>query len=202
MAADGSAVRQLTRDKASDISPTWSPDGKQLVFATNLLSGGDGYDLWVMDVDGGDVTLLTTSASEPDWSPDGRRVAAVFHFPGVTTIGLVPVDGNAGPQPLLEMQGSQSPAWSPEGVRIIFSAPAEGGDHLHTINPDGSDVVDLSAAIKLAGRQPTWSRDARDVAFVATVDGNQDIWIAAIDGGRPIRLTDDPGRDASPSWSP
>lgn len=50
--------------------------------------------------------------------------------------------------------------------------------------------------------QATWSPDGRLVAFAWNRNGNFDLWIQALDGGEPIRLTDHPSHDTQPSWSP
>ena len=48
----------------------------------------------------------------------------------------------------------------------------------------------------------TWSPDGRFVAFAWNRDGNFDLFIQALDGSEPIRLTDHPADDTQPSWSP
>ncbi|RPJ54928.1 MAG: hypothetical protein EHM23_27770 [Acidobacteria bacterium] len=48
----------------------------------------------------------------------------------------------------------------------------------------------------------TWSPDGRFVAFAWNRDGNFDLFIQALDGSEPIRLTDHPAHDTQPSWSP
>jgi len=48
----------------------------------------------------------------------------------------------------------------------------------------------------------TWSPDGRFIAFAWNRDGNFDLFIQALDGSEPIRLTDHPAHDTQPSWSP
>ncbi len=73
----GGPPRRLTTNKASDTSPTFSPDGRRLAF----LSKRDGdavTELYVIPVDGGEPERLTdmpTSIANPKWFPDGRRIA-------------------------------------------------------------------------------------------------------------------------------
>jgi Tol biopolymer transport system component len=76
MDADGSEQTQLTDNDVSDSSPSWSPDGEKIAFASERDGGG----IYVMNADGSDVTRLTDSANNdeddlfPSWSPDGEKI--------------------------------------------------------------------------------------------------------------------------------
>jgi TolB protein len=68
MNADGSGQRRLTDDPGYDVSATWSPDGKLILFARLAEEGGD-YELFVVDASGGSPRPLTDNG-EWDWMPD------------------------------------------------------------------------------------------------------------------------------------
>ena len=69
MAADGSNLRSLTSTKGSDYSPDWSPDGTQIIFASDR----DGnWEIYVMNADGSGAWNVTQAAGEdqyPGWRP-------------------------------------------------------------------------------------------------------------------------------------
>ena len=72
---DGSDLKRLTFDPASDQTPAWSPDGRRLAFRSERSGGGN---LYVMDADGGSLRRLTMGPgddSQSAWSPDGTRIA-------------------------------------------------------------------------------------------------------------------------------
>ncbi len=75
---DGSEPFQFTRHPASDSSPVWSPDGKELAFISRR--DGNTAQLHVIPAYGGEarqVTDLPVSVSTPQWYPDGKRIAFV-----------------------------------------------------------------------------------------------------------------------------
>jgi TolB protein len=49
---------------------------------------------------------------------------------------------------------------------------------------------------------PSWSPDGQRIAFSSERDGNLEIYVINIDGSGLTRLTDHPGDDSSPAWSP
>jgi TolB protein len=72
-------TRRLTFEPQNGMSPTWSPDGRRLAFATTR---NGRLELFTMTADGTDQKVLVSmpggSALDPRWSPDGARVAFVY----------------------------------------------------------------------------------------------------------------------------
>jgi hypothetical protein len=77
MDPDGTGIRRLTRTRAQETAPAWSPDGGQIVFSSDRSDPArHDYELYVMSADGGCVTRLTNASSwshEPAWQPGGGR---------------------------------------------------------------------------------------------------------------------------------
>src|SRR5215217_2957958 len=103
---------------ASDRSPSFSPDGKRIVFLSNRdATGGTGNaEIWVMDTRGRHAVNLTRSREiddDPDWSPDGTRILferAIGHLP---TVQIYAMNADGGDQHQLGTLEGSMPTWSP-----------------------------------------------------------------------------------------
>ena len=114
--------------------PDWSADGR--IVHLRFLSGVFGEELFVMDSTGANAQRLTYNESNdrfPTWSPDGGWIA----WQADTGVWLIRADGS---EPRLLAAGGTTPAWSPDGERLVFSAPAPDGSRvvLWTIHRDGT----------------------------------------------------------------
>jgi Tol biopolymer transport system component len=78
MDRDGKNDRQLTRLGAASFAPSWHPDGRRLVFASNVHDPQQrNFDVYLMNVDGSgleQVTFNDTFDGFPMFSPDGKRL--------------------------------------------------------------------------------------------------------------------------------
>jgi TolB protein len=163
--ADGRARREITKGGHFDSSPSWSPDGRKIVFVRArdraLLR------LVVMGPRGGARRLVLgdlVGLDSPAWSPSGDQIA----FSGVTTRGdrryhvyLVDLHGK---RRQLTGEVASSPAWSPDGKRIAY---ADYDGRVRTVSPDGSDERTLT---KLPGAEISglsWAPNGRRLAFTA-----------------------------------
>lgn len=79
----GGAMRNVTANQAFDGWPAWSPDGKQIAFASNRASSEfDAFDIYVANADGSNLTRVTFgdgaagrgSWTKPVFSADGKRI--------------------------------------------------------------------------------------------------------------------------------
>jgi Tol biopolymer transport system component len=78
MNADGSNQRQITHLGGANFGPSWTPDGKHIVFSSNYKNPRSGnFDLYLVDPDGSNLEQLTFDESFdgfPMFSPDGKKI--------------------------------------------------------------------------------------------------------------------------------
>lgn len=78
MDADGSNKRQLTKAGAGSFAPFFHPDGKRIIFASNMLDPrGRNFDLYLINLDGTGLERVTYSPefdSFPMWTSDGKKL--------------------------------------------------------------------------------------------------------------------------------
>ena len=169
-------------------------------------------DIFVINADGTGRTQLTNNPEEDFdgvWSPDGTQIAFRAHRGGDEEVYLMNADGsdqhNLSNAP---NSGDYSPAWSPNGEWIAFMSNRAGNNNIWVIRPDGSDLRQVTD-IPGISEYPTWSPDSSRIAFnctfgrrLSTGSGDFEICVVNFDGTELIQLTDTPGSNKFPAWSP
>jgi len=228
MDADGSNVRALTRDGHSH-DPAWSSDGRHVLFVHDSVLQRPAHkedkqfeshhpvELDVMDQDGANRRFLWRSESaifSAAWSPDGKVLAVSTASQGSANrstsgnqpmrSGLFLLSADGLGEPRLLFPDALTPAWSPDGSKLAFSAERPRGQWaIHVASVDGSSDVQLTEPPVIAG-SPAWSPDGKLVAFDEFADQrHQQIFIMDPDGSHRRQITTDANWSCGhPSWSP
>jgi Tol biopolymer transport system component/DNA-binding winged helix-turn-helix (wHTH) protein len=194
MAANGGAVRRLTRLHSRIRGYAWTPDSGGLVFASNHAGS---FSLYTVDIGAGAVRPLELGPAEyPSAARNGAAVA--YEIPRTRNrlawVGLGGAD-EAVPQLLALSTGSDgAPAMAPDGSRIAFVSDRNGSPQLwlYDLAANGATALtDLRDALLI---NPVWSADGR--RLLVTVRGRDDPGAFEIDlATRRLHRIDAPGDD-------
>ncbi len=193
------SLKRITFDSTVDYYPTWSPDGKYIAFGAR---GPKDCHVMKIPSEGGEVTQITNVHSgHPSWSPDGHyiafdnyneRVVQIVSASGGTPIRIIP-------QAIPAINNRHS-CWSPDGLKIAFSS--EGDIYVVDLPTGRFDRIFQQEGIN--ARPFCWTPDGLKIVIdmTDTINKKDDIWIISSDGKEFHPLTNFPGREANPHFSP
>ncbi len=154
---DGSDPVNLTKNPATDETPSWTSDGQKIAFQTNRGSvpkvdeNGEiqraNYGIYIMDADGTNQTEITgfdTNDENPSISPDGKHVVYQSYINDGLAIVAVDTDGSHKRILTDAVPPSGSPAWSGDGKKIAFDSMRDGNFEIFTMNIDGTEQKQLT----------------------------------------------------------
>lgn len=206
---DGTGERRLTPVGLFASGPSWSPDGRAILFDGGEF-GGEG-ELYVMDDDGNGLRRLTKTFEGEcayAWSGDGSEVFfARTHGEGFD-LYVVRADGSD------ERRLTQTPLtvlpieWSPDRDRLLAYRELEDADddpvpfgnaEIFLVDSDGANLRNLTRHDAWDG-DATWSPDGKRIAFTSDRSGIDDLFLMKDDGSGVRQLTRDVDV-TSPAWS-
>ena len=205
----GGTPKPVTRERANDWNPVWSPDGKYLYFSSDRRGS---MNLWRLPIDEssgeprGEPEAITAPApylAHPSLSADGKHIA--FTSALVTAnIQRLTLDssGAVRGEPVWVTTGSlrwSNPEPSPDGNWVAMYSLVQPEGHLFLVHPDGTAMRQLTSDSAI-DRMPHWSPDGNWVACFSNRSGPVELWRVRPDGSDLQQITE--GGAAYSAWAP
>lgn len=222
--AGGTPVRLATVDGRLR-GPVWSPDGKYIAAHHEPGGTNDSKEIWVFPLSpeafiAGEPEKIALPRSSMDmlagWTPEGQLgvfLESEEHWAGYT----VPASGGKAMQITPESIVPYYPRWSPDGNRIYFRGVYKEEKNVKVetlyVSAAGGDPVEVAMQserrllVRVPGGGHNVSPDGKKIVFSASqmpYDPKEgaDVWTISLDGGLPVRLTNDASFEGYPCWSP
>jgi len=205
-----------------NVAPALSPDGRRLAF----ISDRDHFnDLYVMDADTGEGFDKLVKGGRTEtfeslrflragmaFSPDGEHLAFSSRAGEQDALYVMRVaDEEIVAAHRFGLEGIETPSWSPDGRRLVFTGLVGGTSELFVVDRDGGNLRRLTND-RYAQRDPVWSPDGRRIAFTTDFGRGADFDLLAYGGyriglfdletGEVSYLPDGEGNDINPQWGP
>jgi TolB protein len=190
-------------------APSWSPNGRKLVFQEGC--DLDGTRMFVVNSDGTRARRLVRNywIAKPKWSPDGRTILFAGARPAAGVWQFL-ITGAAGQRPQRITGSAFDPvayadwSWSRDGKRIFLLTEMDSsnrGRELSVIARDGGTFEKVSGDLNVQAFN--LAPDGRRIAVQASIGTkDREIYLMDADGNNVQQITDNRAQDGDPHWSP
>jgi TolB protein len=199
--ADGEGGQVALTSPEPIISPSWSPDGRELAYVS---FESQKAVVWTQDVASGRrraVANFRGSNSAPAWSSDSRQMAVTLSREGGSQIYLMDRNGDNLRRLTNSTAIDTEPVFSPDGRSLYFVSDRGGGPQVYRMPVAGgaAERVTFTGSYNIS---PALSPDGRNLAYISRQGGAYGLVVQELGSSAPPRRLTDTGRDERPSFAP
>lgn len=132
--ADGANAKPLLVSPEPIMSPSWSPNGKQIAYVSFEKQRAE---IYISDLASGQRRLVSKFPGingAPAWSPDGKKLALVLSKENVPKIYVLDLATNQMEQITTGPAIDTEPRWAPDGRSLVFTSSRGGGAQIYRVH--------------------------------------------------------------------
>ena len=199
--ADGHAPKQLVSSNEPIMSPTWSPDGRQMAFVA--FEQGQSA-IYLQTISTGVVRKLTDYPGingAPNFSPDGRKLAITLSHEGNPEIYVMDLSSKQLTRMTRDPSIDTEPAFSPDGQHLVFTSDRAGRPQIYRLELSGQSPPKRLTFKGRSNARPSYSPDGQYMSLVHQTENGFYIAAMNVSSGEMNILSQGP-LDESPSFAP
>jgi len=204
-----STASALANELPQSTHPVWSNDGSQIAFINNQTGVENdnpvNFEIFTMNSDGSNLkqhTFNKTFDAEISWSANDDKLAIKSYLDGNDEIVVLNLFSGSQTNISNHSARDDSPFWHPDKDILFYQSDRDnltGELYAYDLK---TRVTTRLTHNEIQEYSAVWSPSLEHIAFVANVDGDDDLYVMREDGTQIRQLTNNPLNDWYPQWSP
>lgn len=180
---------------------TWTPDGRHLLFSSDL---GGTFDFWKIPAQGGQLVWVPATGwnvKQPEFAQNGDLVYENWVYD--TNVWYTALDATQAESHVVvtSTRWDEHPRLSPDGSSLAFVSNRSGSYELWLSDADGRNAAQLTFFGDAIVRAPAWSPTNEELAFEVRRGREVRVYILSIEDGQVVPFSDPARNGAQPQWT-